>query len=79
MFPFDDIIMAEDPKHYMDLFSNFIWEHKAKWGPDWLKTKNCHDANCFVTGALRWRHNESDGVSNHQPHHCLLNRLFKRR
>ena len=26
--------------------------------------------------ALRWRHNGHDGVSNHQPHHCLLNRLF---
>ena len=23
-----------------------------------------------------WRHNEYDGVSNHQPHDCLLNRLF---
>ena len=26
---------------------------------------------------LRWLHNERDGVSNHQPHDCLLNRLFK--
>ena len=26
--------------------------------------------------ALRRRHNGHDGVSNHQPHHCLLNRLF---
>ena len=25
---------------------------------------------------LRWRHNGHDGVSNHQPRHCLLNRLF---
>ena len=25
---------------------------------------------------LQWRHNERDGVSNHQPHDCLLNRLF---
>ena len=28
---------------------------------------------------LRWRHNEHDIVSNHQPHDCLLNRLFRRR
>ena len=28
---------------------------------------------------LQWRHNELDGVSNHQPDDCLLNRLFKRR
>ena len=24
--------------------------------------------------SLRWRHNERDGVSNHQPHDCLVNR-----
>ena len=29
--------------------------------------------------SLRWRHNESDGVSNHQPGDCFLNRLFRRR
>ena len=28
---------------------------------------------------LQWRHNGLDGVSNHQPHHCLLSRLFGRR
>ena len=28
---------------------------------------------------LQWRHNSRDGVSNHQPHDCLLNRLFRRR
>ena len=30
---------------------------------------------CF---ALRWRHNDHAGVSNHQPHGCLLNRLYRR-
>ena len=28
---------------------------------------------------LQWRHNDSDGVSNHQPPDCLLNRLFRHR
>ena len=28
---------------------------------------------------LQWRHNGHDGVSNHQAHDCLLNRLFRRR
>ena len=28
---------------------------------------------------LHWRHNDHDGVSNHQPHGCLLNRLFRPR
>ena len=32
---------------------------------------------CFRT--LQWRHNGPDVVSNHQPHDCLLNRLFRRR
>ena len=34
--------------------------------------------SCFSL-ALRWRHNERDGVSNHQPHDCLLKRLFRHR
>ena len=35
---------------------------------------------CFgIITALHWRHNDHDGVSNHQPHGCLLNRLFRRR
>ena len=29
--------------------------------------------------SLRWHHNGRDCVSNHQPHNCLLNRLFGRR
>ena len=29
--------------------------------------------------SLQWHHNGHDGVSNHQSHHCLLNRLFGRR
>ena len=32
-----------------------------------------------VYDTLRWRHNDHDSVSNHQPHGCLLNRLFRRR
>ena len=31
----------------------------------------------FLT--LQWRHNECDGIWNHQPHHCLLNHLFRHR
>ena len=28
---------------------------------------------------LHWNHNDYDRVSNHQPHGCLLNRLFRHR
>ena len=34
---------------------------------------------CFHFSSLQWRHNAHDGVSNHQPHDCLLRRLFRRR
>ena len=40
---------------------------------------------CYIVGyscnalTLQWRHNGLDSVSNHQPHHCLLSRLFRRR
>ena len=37
---------------------------------------------CHWTGSalqvLQWHHNDHDGVSNHQPHGCLLNHLFRR-
>ena len=46
---------------------------------------NCMESNDspqyqqITFSTLRWRHNERDDVSNHQPHDCLLNRLFRRR
>ena len=33
----------------------------------------------YKSCSLQWRHNEHDSVSNHQPHDCLLNRLFGRK
>ena len=33
----------------------------------------------FNNESLLWRHNGHDGVSNHQPHDCLNNRVFRRR
>ena len=34
--------------------------------------------NSFASYTLQQRHNERDVVSNHQPHDCLLKRLFRR-
>ena len=34
---------------------------------------------CTHTIIWRWRHNDHDGVSNHQPHDCLLNHLSRHR
>ena len=55
----------------------------GRWTPIGWKTRTgtsytVHAIN-LCQHPLRWRHNEHDGVSNHQPHHCLLNRLFRRR
>ena len=38
---------------------------------------NGYMAELIDQRSLQWRHNERDGVSYHQPHDCLLNRLFK--
>ena len=34
---------------------------------------------CNLLLSLQWRYTGRDGVSNQQPHHCLLNRLFRHR
>ena len=33
----------------------------------------------YLSHSLQWRHNGCDSVSNHQPHICFLNRLFRHR
>ena len=45
----------------------------------WLYT-SCCSQNADLNGKflpLQWRQNGHDGISNHQPHDCLLNRLFR--
>ena len=50
------------------------------WSADYVMMY-CY--KCIHTHAqpytLRWRHNDHAGVSNHQPHGCLLNCLFRRK
>ena len=43
-----------------------------------LKRPLCQVSACFLIyhRAFLWRHNGRDSVWNHQPHHCLPNRLF---
>ena len=35
--------------------------------------RRTNGATCVSLSTLQWRHNEGDGVSNHQPHDCLFN------
>ena len=37
------------------------------------------DVMSYLPVPLQWRHTGRYGVSNHQPHGCLLNRLFGHR
>ena len=46
----------------------------CNWVGDWTSVEKLLNVI-----SLNWRHNGRDGVSNHQPHHCLLDRLFRRR
>ena len=57
-------IRAQEPDHQQPL-SWFI--------------QNIEAAAIDFSWSLQWRHNEHDGVSNHQLHDCLLNRLSRRR
>ena len=36
-----------------------------------------YDITQEIVHGITRRHNEHDGVSSHQPHDCLLNRLFR--
>ena len=40
---------------------------------------NLYLCSVITKPPLQWRHHGCDDVSNHQPHLCLLNRLFGRR
>ena len=59
------------------------WDVSISW--DWLLKCSFHlscspsKRTAICSKPLRWRHNGPDSVSNHQPHVCLLNRLFRRR
>ena len=47
-------------------------------GTLYLLSSGSSQVSTFIPSmTLLWCHNERDGISNQQPHDCLLNRLFK--
>ena len=56
---------------------------RACFVPLWVKflsrLKVISRVHLVSLSILQWRHNECDGISDHQPHDCLLKRLFRRR
>ena len=61
---------------FLDLW--LVTVHITCW-LDYIDRTTIHSRHNLCQPTLQWRHNGSDGVSNHQPHDCLLNRLFRRR
>ena len=55
------------------------------FGVCFLSCESTREINTKITlkrghyDSLEWRHNECGGISNHQPHDCLLNCLFRQR
>ena len=70
MFPFDDVIMHAE----------FIGGHINRFALSKTSLPSLF-SNWYehLNYPLQWRHNRPYGVSNHHPHDCLLNRLFRRR
>ena len=46
------------------------WIQKNHWNDIWLIS-----VERWKISTLQWRHDERDGVSNHQPHYCSLKRF----
>ena len=67
------------PKLHVSTYRN----QQHCWWFHYLSISNCSGAADEVwewaDHSLQWCNNGFDGVSNHQPHHCLLSRLFGRR
>ena len=59
----------------------WAWVYMGIWYKDLYNWKRTLSLSSGSTGtwSYLWRHNGGDGVSNHQPHDCLLNRSFRRR
>ena len=67
---------AQDVYHTSDLNIMFLFSnHCYIFWWSMYQTAPCTE----YRGTLQWRHNGRYGVSNHQPHDCLLDRLFGRR
>ena len=61
---------------------SFSWQQNERQSEEGQQKSDCEcDYNHlpWQSHTLQWRHNGCDDVSDHQPHECLPNRLFRRR
>ena len=74
LFPMVQLIKAQ---HLVNCCQHVaLWKHFIQSPAHWLFMDYSRDLSRY---SLHWRHNGCDNVSNHQPHHCLLNHLFRHR
>ena len=73
--------LSKQPRRWwFETPSRSLWRHcnvRMQKERDGCQHDSPTDRNARVS--LQWRHNGRYGVSYHQPHDCLLKRLFKRR
>ena len=70
-------LYSGDEQLYLDEFNKmdcFVFDHHQG---EYLVLFNAINQIFYFT--LQWRHDDRDGVPNHQPYDCLLTRLFRRR
>ena len=65
-------------REHFDKATNPSW-HLANITVWVVSTCKSATITILLTNTLHWRHNDFDSVSNHQPHGCLFNPLFRRR
>ena len=69
-----------NPQFYLSVKRPMVWRGGCAGSGDYftngVRAHNWHFWDLSML-SLHWRHNELDGVSNHQPHDCLLTCLFR--
>ena len=59
--------------------TKYIWNFRLLYTGRFVQSVVFSMGHALHIYPLHWRHNDHDSVSNHQPHGCLVNRLFRRR
>ena len=77
-------ILIHPSAHKTRLQPDRMCSHTTQWQPEkkvgiMVNTQNKNDSRQQFASPLQWGYNERDGVSNHQPHDCLLNLIFRRK
>ena len=89
MSPVDSLHKVSIIQNFYDVFDvSFIKQLSNIRAVSVLRPGRWYDVTVMISevdklfsddGSLQWRYNGHNGVSNHHPHNCLLNRLFRRR